>query len=179
MKSHVPAVNLKFLITTRLFSIFCKKRPLTCWWKKKVNFKVKNLKRHLPAVNLKFFITTPNFTSNFETHKIVGENFREYIQVDIYMFYIPTKYEEHWRILFIPCPIPSIYPSVNSALHVSSCKSALDPEGTLQRFDVKLVSASMIFKITIYTWVSKANFKIKFLKKKTFLRFSKKTDESN
>ena len=25
MKSHVPAVNLKFLITTRLFSIFRKK----------------------------------------------------------------------------------------------------------------------------------------------------------
>ena len=24
-------LNLKFLITTRLFSIFCKKRPLTCW----------------------------------------------------------------------------------------------------------------------------------------------------
>ena len=41
----------------------------------KANFYAQKIKNHLPAVNLKFFITTPNLTSNFETHKIVGDNF--------------------------------------------------------------------------------------------------------
>ena len=41
----------------------------------KPNFYTKKKKKnHLPAVNLKFFITTPNLTSNFETHKNVGDN---------------------------------------------------------------------------------------------------------
>ena len=41
----------------------------------KANFPTKNQKSHLPMVILKFLTTTPNFTSNFETHKNVGDNF--------------------------------------------------------------------------------------------------------
>ena len=41
----------------------------------KANFYVQKMKSHVPGVNLKFFITTPNLTSNFETHKNVGDNF--------------------------------------------------------------------------------------------------------
>ena len=41
----------------------------------KANFYTQKIKNHLPAVNLKFCITTPNLTSNFETHKNVGDNF--------------------------------------------------------------------------------------------------------
>ena len=41
----------------------------------KANFYVQKMKSHVPAVNLKFFITTPNLTSNFETHKDVGDKF--------------------------------------------------------------------------------------------------------
>ena len=41
----------------------------------KPNFYTQKIKNHVPAVNLKFFITTPNLTSNFETHKNVGDNF--------------------------------------------------------------------------------------------------------
>ena len=78
MKSHVPAENLKFLITTRLFSIFRKKRPLPAG-EKKSELLGQKMKNHLPAVILKFFITTPNLTSNFETHKNVGDNFRSHI----------------------------------------------------------------------------------------------------
>ena len=46
-------------------------------------------------VILKIFTPTLNLTSNFETHKNVGENFREYIyKVDMDM-HILTEYEEH------------------------------------------------------------------------------------
>ena len=41
----------------------------------KANFYVQKMKNHLPAVILKFFITPPNVTSNFETHKDVGDKF--------------------------------------------------------------------------------------------------------
>ena len=41
----------------------------------KTNFYTQKIKNHLPGVNLKFFITTPNLTSNFETHKDVGDKF--------------------------------------------------------------------------------------------------------
>ena len=52
--------------------------------------------------------------------------------------------------------------------------SALDPKVTLQRFDVKLVSVSMIFKITKCTSVSKAKFNIQFCLANQVLKFSKK-----
>ena len=41
----------------------------------KTNFYTQKIKNHLPGVNFNFFITTPNLTSNFETHKNVGDNF--------------------------------------------------------------------------------------------------------
>ena len=74
MKSHVPALNLKFLITTRLFSIF-RKKGLSPAGEKKSELLGQKMKNHLPAVILKIFITTPNLTSNFETHKDVGDKF--------------------------------------------------------------------------------------------------------
>ena len=49
-----------------------KKRTL---YVSKANFYVQKMKSHVTAVNLKFFITTPNLTSNFETHKNVGDSF--------------------------------------------------------------------------------------------------------
>ena len=52
------------------------------------------LKNHVKVVNLKILPPPPNLTWNFETHKNVGDNFFFRIQVDIYIIYIPTKYEE-------------------------------------------------------------------------------------
>ena len=75
MKSHVPAVYLKFLITTRLFSIFLQKKASHLLVKKKGELLGQKMKNHLPAVILKIFIMTPNLTSNFETHKDVGDKF--------------------------------------------------------------------------------------------------------
>ena len=43
--------------------------------KKKIELLGQKMKNNLPAVILKFFITTPNLTSNFETHKDVGDKF--------------------------------------------------------------------------------------------------------
>ena len=52
------------------------------------------------------------------------------------MFYIPTKYEENWRTLLIFRPIhpsihsiPSIHPSVNSALRASRVDLPWTPKG--------------------------------------------------
>ena len=61
----------------------------------KANFYIKNKKSHLPALILKFFTKTPNLTSNFETHKNVGDNFSLHLLVDIYLIYMRTKYEEN------------------------------------------------------------------------------------
>ena len=79
-RKHVPAVNLRFLITTRLFSIF-RKKGLSPTGEKKSELLGQKMKNHLPAVILKIFITTPNLTSNFETHKNVGDNFVVYIYI--------------------------------------------------------------------------------------------------
>ena len=46
-------------------------------------------------VILKILPPLPNLTSNFETHKNVGDNFLFHIQVGIYLTYIRTKYEEN------------------------------------------------------------------------------------
>ena len=73
-KSNLPAVNLKFLITTRLFSIF-RKKGLSPAGEKKIELLGQKMKNNLPAMILKIFITTPNLTSNFETHKDVGDKF--------------------------------------------------------------------------------------------------------
>jgi len=43
--------------------------------KKKGELLGQKIKNHLPAVILKIFIMTPNLTSNFETHKDVGDKF--------------------------------------------------------------------------------------------------------
>ena len=94
MKSHVPAVNLKFLITARLFSIFCKK-GLSPAGENKSELLGQKMKNNLPAVILKIFITTPNLTSNFETHKNVGDKILLHIQVGIYIIYILTKFKEN------------------------------------------------------------------------------------
>merc|ERR1712198_491925 len=40
-----------------------------------LNFYTHQKKSHVPAVILKFLTTTPNLTSNFETHKNIGDNF--------------------------------------------------------------------------------------------------------
>ena len=90
MKSHVLAVNLKFLITTRLFSSF-RKKGLSAAGEKKSELLGQKMKNHLPAVILKIFITTPNLTSNFKTHKNVGSNFLSHAYVGIYLIYITYK----------------------------------------------------------------------------------------
>ena len=74
MKSHVHAVKFKFLITTCLFSIF-RKKGLSPAGEKKSELLGQKIKNHLPVVILKIFIMTPNLTSNFETHKDVGDKF--------------------------------------------------------------------------------------------------------
>ena len=94
-----------------------------------------------------FVTTNLNLTSNVKTHKNVLGNF-------IYksMFYIPTKYEEHWRALLISHPTPC-NPFVNRRETVGA---------KLKIVIWKFVSASMIFKITLCTCVSKYNFNIQF-----------------
>ena len=58
-----------------VFFQFFAKKGLSPAGEKKSELLGQKIKNHLPAVILKFFITTPNLTSNFETHKNVGDNF--------------------------------------------------------------------------------------------------------
>ena len=73
----------------------------------------------------------PNLTSNFESHKNIGDNFLLHIQVGIYLTYIPTKYKENWRTLLIPHPIPpQPIPYHQTRPSRSLCKSFMDPGGS-------------------------------------------------
>ena len=45
-------------------------------------------------ITSKMVFPHPNLTSNFDTYRNVGDIF-EHIYVDIYMFFIRIKYEEH------------------------------------------------------------------------------------
>ena len=57
------------------FFNFLQKKASHLLVKKKGELLGQKIKNHLPAVILKIFIMTPNLTSNFETHKDVGDKF--------------------------------------------------------------------------------------------------------
>ena len=63
----------------------------------------------------------PKLSSKLKTHKYVGDSFWVYIWIDIYIFYILTKYKEIWRTLLIFHPS---HPYVNSPSGLR-CRSAL------------------------------------------------------
>ena len=53
---------------------------------------------------LNFCIRTSNLTNILNPQQICADNFWLYIEVYIYMIYIPTKYKENWRTLLILRP---------------------------------------------------------------------------
>ena len=57
------------------FFNFLQKKASHLQVKKKGEILGQKIKNHLPALILKIFIMTPNLTSNFETHKDVGDKF--------------------------------------------------------------------------------------------------------
>ena len=65
----------------------------------KVNFQTQKNKNHLPALILKFLTTTPNLTSNFETHKNVGDNFY-FVYKQVVGFFLCTEIANFGQI----CP---------------------------------------------------------------------------
>ena len=101
-------------------------------------------------------------TSNPETHMKLGDMYLFSIYIlSIYMIYIPSKYKQNWRTLFIirpSRPINPIHP-YNSALRASRCKSALP-------WTPKRDCSDLISNCWVRVWFSKFNC-VRVFKKRT------------